>query len=147
MKHAITVMLVGAMLVAGAASAQNAYKWTDAQGVTHYSDQPPPAGKAANTIRLQGSSEPRVAAAGSTPAPASPAQAAGAQTALAEADAAARAANCAKAKENLTTLASGAILVDSTDPDSAKRLQDFEVENAKRKAQGEVSTYCAPAAK
>ncbi|MDR6936459.1 DUF4124 domain-containing protein [Luteibacter sp. 3190] len=144
MRHVIHGLALGLVGFACAASAQNAYKWTDAQGVTHYSDQPPPAGRAANTIRLQGSSEPRTD--GSPSAVATSPSKAQAQ-ALDEADAAARARNCERARQNLTTLASGAMLVDSTDPATAKRLQDFEVEDAKRRAQGEVSTYCGTAAR
>ena len=43
-----TALLMFLLLAAGAASAQ-VYKWVDAKGVTHYSDQPPPPSTPAKT--------------------------------------------------------------------------------------------------
>lgn len=43
-----TALLMFLLLVAGAAGAQ-VYKWVDAKGVTHYSDQPPPPSTPAKT--------------------------------------------------------------------------------------------------
>jgi glutaredoxin len=37
------VLVLAALLCAASASAQQVYKWTDAKGVTHFSDTPPPA--------------------------------------------------------------------------------------------------------
>jgi hypothetical protein len=135
------------VLVAGHAAAQSVYKWTDAQGTVHYTDQPPPSGSKATTVKLRGGSE--VSSGTMPPAQSAPAAAgtSASSSPLARAEASARAANCERAKENLTTLASGALLVDSTDPSTAKRLQPYQVEDAKRAAQGEVTTYCGPAGK
>ncbi|MBL8484094.1 MAG: DUF4124 domain-containing protein [Rhodocyclaceae bacterium] len=35
-------LLVSGLLAAGPAAGQNVYRWVDAQGVTHYSETPPP---------------------------------------------------------------------------------------------------------
>jgi hypothetical protein len=63
--------LVLALLVAACPLAfGQAYKWKDAQGVTHYSDSPPPAGTKVETIKTSGVVVPPAAAAAATPAPA-----------------------------------------------------------------------------
>jgi hypothetical protein len=141
------LIVLGLCLSAGVASAQNVYKWTDAQGTTHYTDQPPPKGSQVSLVKLRGGAEASQPAASPAPPPASGDATAAAPSPLAAAEAATRARNCERAKENLTTLASGAMLVDSTDPTTAKRLQPYQVEDAKRAAQGEVSTYCGAGAK
>jgi hypothetical protein len=145
MKVAACLLIMGCC-AAGSVGAQSVYKWTDAQGTTHYTDQPPPAGSRASTVKLSGGAGPATQVA-PIEAVRSGGGSTGASSPLAAAEAATRARNCERAKENLVTLASGAMLVDSTDPETAKRLQPFQVEEAKRKAQGEVSTYCQADAK
>lgn len=63
-------------LVAGTASAQQVYKWKDANGVTHYAQQPPASGTHFSKVRLADGSE-----VDATPAPASSAPAASASAA------------------------------------------------------------------
>ncbi len=46
-----------AACLATAASAQQVYKWKDANGVTHFSQTPPPAGKHYTKMHLQGQPE------------------------------------------------------------------------------------------
>jgi hypothetical protein len=136
----MSVTVAVALLVASvAAPAQSVYKWTDAQGSVHYTDQPPPAGRTASTIKIKAD------AAAATPAPTTAtAVKAGepASGALAQAEAAARKRNCERAKANLATLSSGALLVDGSDPANAKRLDAGQRESETRTAQTDVSNYC-----
>lgn len=136
----ISVMFAVALLVVCAATpAQSVYKWTDAQGSVHYTDQPPPPGRTASTIKIKAD------AAAATPAPpAATAAKAGepASGGLAQAEAAARKRNCERAKANLATLSSGALLVDGSDPATAKRLDAGQRESETRTAQADVSNYC-----
>lgn len=45
--------VLGALAFAGPVSAQPAYKWTDENGVVHYSDQPPPDNAKAERVDLR----------------------------------------------------------------------------------------------
>jgi hypothetical protein len=56
-------------LAGGSASATELYKWTDKNGVVHYSDAPPPKGdEAAQRLRLNGTESPKNEAAEAKPA-------------------------------------------------------------------------------
>ena len=50
-KWSLLILLV---VACNPGSASTLYKWTDDRGNTHFSDQPPPAGVSAETIRLTG---------------------------------------------------------------------------------------------
>lgn len=118
----------------GAAGAQSVsvYKWTDASGTVHYTDQPP-----------QGRNATRMTVKGGTEAAAAPvAPQAGSEARLDAAEAATNTRNCESARANLATLSSGAMLVDSTDPTASRRLRPDEIESARRTAQADVDTYC-----
>lgn len=55
-RHLLLCALLGA---AALAHAERVYKWTDAQGVTHYSDSPPPAeAQNVQTVRVSGGDRP-----------------------------------------------------------------------------------------
>ncbi|MGN6091475.1 MAG: DUF4124 domain-containing protein [Luteibacter jiangsuensis] len=118
----------------GAAGAQsvNVYKWTDASGAVHYTDQPPQ-GRDATRMTVKGGTE-------AAAAPVAPQAANGAKLDAAEAAATTR--NCESARANLATLSSGSMLVDSTDPTASRRLRPDEIEAARRTAQADVDTYC-----
>lgn len=66
--------LIALALGASTAEAAKFYKWTDEQGATHYTAEPPPAGAKASEVRIKTRSvtdaeeAPQAAAAGSAPA-------------------------------------------------------------------------------
>ncbi|MCC5811810.1 MAG: DUF4124 domain-containing protein [Ectothiorhodospiraceae bacterium] len=60
----LPVLLLCLLLFATATDARNVYRWTDADGNTHFSDNPPPMGRQSETIRLPGRQASR-----STPSP------------------------------------------------------------------------------
>ncbi|MDR6643915.1 MULTISPECIES: DUF4124 domain-containing protein [Luteibacter] len=130
-------IVLALLLTSAAATAQSVYKWTDAQGAVHYADQPPSAGATASTIRVKADARAPVAspvAMKDGDAPSS--------GALAQAEAEARKRNCERARANLATLSSGALLVDGNDPASAKRLDAGQREAATRTAQTDIGNYC-----
>lgn len=122
------------LAAAGAAGAQSVsvYKWTDATGTVHYTDQPPQ-GRTATRMTVKGGTE--AVATAAVPPPADEAK-------LHQAESAANNRNCDAARANLATLSSGAMLVDSTDPTVSRRLRPDEIEAARRTAQADVDTYC-----
>lgn len=137
-----SIVAIGLVSASSAVPAQSVYKWTDAQGSVHYTDQPPPVGRPASTIKLKDSvAAPAASSAGVSPASNTNA-AAPASAALAEAEAAARKRNCQSARANLATLSGRALLVDGNDPATAKRLDASQREAAKQAAQNDIANYC-----
>jgi hypothetical protein len=65
---------------------------------------------------------------------------------IAAAEQAARSRNCENAKANLKTLSGSAMLVDSADPASAKRMTPEQIQAAQRVANSDVAENCAKAA-
>ncbi len=130
------------LLVAGAACAQTYYKWTDAQGVTHYSEQPPAV--KAKTIRLHatGDSSPEPAAAATTASPGEVAAALGA----AKSDY--RKQSCATARNNLKLLSGQAMVLDAgtvANPamvTGGRKLSAEQREAAKVNAQKQIQEFC-----
>lgn len=104
MRRAARSTLLLALLAAAlpAAAAQTLYKWTDADGVVHYSATPPPDGARASEVKLRGEPAARDSdtAAARTDADA---DADATDTAAADGDAA-RQRNCAIARANIATL-------------------------------------------
>lgn len=104
MRRAARSTLLLALLAAAlpAAAAQTLYKWTDADGVVHYSATPPPDGARASEVKLRGEPAARDSdtAAARTDAEA---DADATDTATADGDAA-RQRNCAIARANIATL-------------------------------------------
>ncbi|NID03940.1 DUF4124 domain-containing protein [Luteibacter jiangsuensis] len=127
----LAVFLLATM---GAARGQSVsvYKWTDASGTVHYTDQPPQ-GRGATRMTVKGGTE-------AATAPVVPQAASEAKLDAAETAATTR--NCESARANLATLSSGSMLVDSTDPTASRRLRPDEIEAARRTAQADVDTYC-----
>lgn len=142
----LAIALAVAVAVLAPAHAQNGtyYRWKDASGVTHYGDAPPTGGKA-TPVKVKGS----MTSSSSVPAatPPSPTAAAGqppaaAPTVMQAAEQAARSRNCDNAKANLKTLSGNAMLVDSSDPASAKRMTAEQLEAAQRVANIDVAENC-----
>ena len=132
--------LLGAMTAI--AIAQTVYKWTDAAGVTHYSQQPPAAGKA-KQLQLSGADRPAPAAAASVSAPPAPPT-----TALDAAKHDYPKLACANAQHNMTMLSNPILVLDSstaaTPPGvfGPKALTPDEREAAKLKAQQQIQQFC-----
>lgn len=145
---AIALVIAAAVFVPAHAQKATYYRWKDASGVTHYGDAPP-ASEKATPVKVNGSTT----SSGSTPAApaASGASSEGmavaapgpAPSGLAQAEQAARSRNCENAKANLTTLSSSALLVDSSDPTSAKRMTPEQLATAQRVANIDVAENCA----
>ena len=118
MRRALTTALLATALglVATAASAGEIYQWKDANGVTHYSETPPPKGQyVQRSIRDRGAR------------PAAPAAQAAAPTDNPQ---------CADARNNIALLQSGqALQVDANGDGKPDRL----IDDAERKAQLEMA--------
>ncbi|UPG88885.1 DUF4124 domain-containing protein [Luteibacter aegosomaticola] len=144
MKHLAAIVLLSAV-VSSAVSAQstNVYKWTDSSGVVHYADQPPP-NENASHMRLNA----KAAVPSSQAAtPGQPQPAAGSDAKLASAETAARTRNCENAKANASTVAGSAMVVNSSDPTSARRMDQDELEAARNNAKRDVAAWCDGGAK
>lgn len=68
------LIAVALLLLAPLANAQ-VYKWTDSSGTVHYSQEAPPAGTHAQTVKVTGTAAPLAAPAASTETAAQPASA------------------------------------------------------------------------
>lgn len=138
-RHAL-LWLAGGVLAAGAVCGQTAYKWVDANGVTHYSEQPPASRHIVMTLHA------------AAPAPAVPATTApspaDATTSLDAAKVAFRKQACTTAQDNLKVLAGHGVVVATgtvSHPagfDGARKLSDDERAAEKAKAQKDIITYC-----
>ena len=146
MRHLMQVVLVSGLMCAVIASAvaQTVYKWTDASGVTHYSEQPPPQAVKAKQLQLKGAT-PAPAPAESAP-PTPPAQSAA--TALDAAKSDFRKQACTTANSNLKLLSGSSMVLDtgttatSADVEGARILSPEQREAAKSEAQQQIQQYC-----
>ncbi|WDS35658.1 DUF4124 domain-containing protein [Pseudoxanthomonas sp.] len=124
-----TCLILAALLASPLASAQSLYQWKDAQGVTHYSDVPPPKssleGKQINATDAL--------ARGSAPAAAQAAPTENAQ--------------CSSAKLNQKILANAApVRQMGADGKPGAVLSDSERTSQRDLAEAAVKAYCTPAA-
>jgi hypothetical protein len=119
------------------AEAQQVYKWTDAQGTVHYSEQKPAAQAKVLILKHDASAETPEQAV----AEAARAQAEG-RPALDRAEQAQRTRMCAKARDNLKLLDSPAIVLGSADPHTATQLSGEQREAARDEARQQIRTYC-----
>jgi len=126
--RALTRLCCLSLLAAsGVAGAATLYQWKDAQGVTHYSQSPPPGGKYQAR---------RVDRHGDAPVEAT------------EAAAPAENANCLSARKNLEILGKPGKVMTDRDGDGKP---DAELDDAQRDAQkglaeAAIKAYCAPPA-
>lgn len=136
-------------LTASAAVAESVYKWTDAQGVTHFSAQPP-ANQQAEQLKV---AAPPPTAPPAAKSPTDPAQAkdAAEKAAAPTPDEIAeierkRAADCETAKRNLDTLKTRVHVRIRDDKTGEDRYLSAE-EHAQRQkdASSHIDKYCAPA--
>ncbi|SEK43994.1 protein of unknown function [Pseudoxanthomonas sp. GM95] len=124
-----TCLILSALLASPLACAQSMYQWKDAQGVTHYSDVPPPKsnleGKQINAADAM--------ARGSAPATAQAAPAENAQ--------------CSSARLNQKILANSApVRQMGADGKPGAVLSDSERAGQRDLADAAVKAYCTPAA-
>lgn len=118
------------LLIASAcmpAFAQKVYQWKDAQGVTHYSDSPPP-NQQAKDRRIDNRGEPVIEATAVGKSVENP--------------------QCTTAKLNLQLLAGKNAVQQDTDGDGKpdKTLGDEDRANQRELATAAVKAYCKPAA-
>jgi len=139
-------LLLALLVTSASASAEQVYKWTDAAGVTHYSDAPPPAdAQNVQTMRVSGgashngapapqSAEQTVSADSSTRTTASN----GAGPAADDA----RAKNCNAAHHNLELLQSG-VTVTAPGADGNQALLDDKQRQARiAEANAQITLFC-----
>lgn len=143
---AIALVIAATVFVPAHAQKATYYRWKDASGVTHYGDAPP-ASEKATPVKVNGSttssgSAPTASSVSASSAPGT-AVAAPVPSGLAAAEQAARSRNCDNAKANLKTLSGNALLVDSSDPASAKRMTPEQLATAQRVANIDVAENCA----
>jgi len=107
------------------ADASEIYQWTDARGVTHYSETPPPAGTAYQTRRITDSGASTQAAA---PAPVQQAEEANPQ--------------CATARSNIEVLRGEGPVHQEDGSGNTRELDPDERANQLELAQAAVRAYC-----
>jgi Domain of unknown function (DUF4124) len=144
MRHLAQAMFVLVIMCSmiTTAVAQAVYKWTDATGVTHYSEQPPPQAVKAKQLQLKGAAPaPAVSAPSATPPPS-------AATALDAAKSDFRKQACTTANNNLKLLSGRRMVLDTDTVESpagvegAKMLSPEQREAAKSEAQQQIQQYC-----
>jgi hypothetical protein len=125
------------LAVAGGASAQQYYKWKDANGVTHYTKTPPPEGTQADRVAVNAAAPtPDPAAAGTAPK-------ADAGTGMSSTAAQQRSAACQTAQANLDTLQNNPFVSIDKDGDGKPELLTVEEHNAQLAiAREQVRTLC-----
>lgn len=120
-----------------------AYKWKDAQGVTHYSDSPPPAGTKVEKIKTSGVVIPP--AGNPAPAAASTASTAAAKPAPAGAVAdtpANRAKLCDQLRKNAETLAKEKVVSVDDGKGGSRNLDDAGRARQVETTQAQMTLYC-----
>jgi hypothetical protein len=152
MSRAILVIAVLAAAVAGSASAEQFYKWKDAQGVTHYTSTPPPKGVEASRLAVSGGSRSRIdqslaapdaSASGDPAAPAGGAQVAQGQGSTADALEKRRETACETARQRYDVLANNAMVEWDRDGDGVSEPLDVKEHAAEmEKAQQSIGFYC-----
>jgi len=133
------LIAVSLALPLGAAAAQTLYKWTDAEGITHYSDEPPPEGSEVEARRIKVDPAPPPV----TDPPADAASTAPADSAAAPATASE---NCARVRSNVETLqGSGEVRMDLDGDGTAELLTPPQRDAQLEIAQRQVGVYCTAA--
>ena len=116
-----------------------AYKWKDAQGVTHYADSPPPAGTKVEKIKTSGVVVPPAG----NPAPAAASTAAKPAPAGAVADTPAnRAKLCDQLRKNAETLAKEKVVSVDDGKGGSRNLDDAGRARQIETTQAQMTLYC-----
>jgi hypothetical protein len=131
--------LVLALLVAVCPLALGqAYKWKDAQGVTHYADSPPPAGTKVEKIKTSGVVIPP----GGNPAPASTAAAKPAAPGPVADTPANRAKLCDQLRKNAETLSKEKVVSVDDGNGGSRNLDDAGRARQVETTQAQMTLYC-----
>jgi hypothetical protein len=116
-----------------------AYKWKDAQGVTHYADAPPPGGMKYEKIKTSGTAE------APAPAPAASATAAASGTkapASADDTPANRQKLCDQLRKNLDILNNEKVVTMDDGKGGVKQVDDATRQSQIKTAQAQMTLYC-----
>jgi hypothetical protein len=116
-----------------------AYKWKDAQGVTHYADAPPPGGMKYEKIKTPGTAE------APAPAPAASATAAASGTkapASADDTPANRQKLCDQLRKNLDILNNEKVVTMDDGKGGVKQVDDATRQSQIKTAQAQMTLYC-----
>lgn len=130
---ALAVLLATCPLAFG-----QAYKWKDAQGVTHYSDTPPPGKAKVEQVKISTNAAAPVPAA-TTPAP--PPSAAPNGTADTPAN---RKALCDQVRKNLAVLTNEKTITMDDGKGGTKPVDDATRASEMQKARAQQTLYCQP---
>ncbi|MEX1826405.1 DUF4124 domain-containing protein [Luteibacter sp. CQ10] len=129
-------LVLAVLIVACPLAMAQAYKWKDPQGVTHYSDAPPPAGASkVEKLKIPTAGAAPTAAATTAPAP-RPAPDTRADTP------ANRAALCDQVRKNLTILANEKTITMDDGKGGTKPVDDATRAAELKKAQAQQTLYC-----
>lgn len=131
---AACTMLGLAALAGGQAFAQQYYKWTDASGVTHYTDHPPENIKA-KTVDVKDAN-------GKVPPPVLPGATPDSAKALDDAEAASRLRSCLTSQNNLKILQGANAVVDTHTDGRPTALTIEHRKAAQEQALKNIDTYC-----
>ncbi|MDF4005338.1 DUF4124 domain-containing protein [Luteibacter sp. PPL552] len=116
-----------------------AYKWKDAQGITHYADAPPPGNTKFEQVKIATG-----AASNATPAPPPAATVARPAAAAGTADTPAnRKALCEQLRKNADLLKNEKVLNMDDGKGGTKAVDDATRQNEIKKNQAQVTLYCA----
>jgi hypothetical protein len=137
MKPAAVAVVVLALVSLPTFAQQKAYyRWTDASGAVHYADTPPP-DKTAKTVNVSTGKSMSAAA----PVPKTTADPS-TQSKLEAGDAAYRKKACDTGQSDLKTLDHGGMVVDSGNPDEARKLSAEQRDAARETATARVKEFC-----
>jgi len=144
MRQLVPVTFVMTILcsVTAAAVAQAIYKWTDATGVTHYSEQAPPVAVKTKQLLLN------AAVSASTPATSAPPLSQSTATALDAAKSDYRKQACTTARGNLKLLSGRGMVLDTgtmqnpAGVDGARMLGSEQRDAARSDAQQQIQQFC-----
>lgn len=141
-----TLIAIALSMICSHAMAEKLYKWVDENGVTQFSQQPPASDQ---YERMNVTAPPKL---GSNMAPAATAAPSESDTQNGETDAAVkkaereqqaqREAQCAKLREDLTTLENNPRLGRTNDAGEMERIGEEERQAMIAKAREDLATYC-----
>lgn len=146
MNRKLVLLALSCFVVGAYAADQQVYKWTDASGVVHFSDAPPPKdAKDVQLMRVSGSDRPRSVDTAANGEPVSGAEGENGSTLAAPPDPKdANAKACATARNNLEILNSK-MPVSVTGPDGKALPLDDKARAAQiAAANANVELYCKP---
>ena len=131
-------LLIALVCAGAAASAADVYKWTDKDGIVHYSDQEPPAGIKSEKVHVASAAKPAAAAANdadeaATPPSAAPPGVLATATQIAQK-------RCEQARANLAVLRGNTAV--GLDDGSGKALDDKARADRVAREQSTIEQYC-----